>query len=131
MTRMSRRQHCASAAARAVSTQGAASAPGVRVYALVDYYQKGRIQIRDYLKTTYGWDEQMVGSHAGTSDTSQLLYVFGDGIRLNKLMPNGGAPDAGVTGDPTKASAAIGKIAVDQKVNAALAQYRTLKGGTP
>ena len=104
---------------------------GVRVYALVDYYQKGRIQIRDYLKTTYGWDEQMVGSHAGTSDTSQLLYVFGDGIRLNKLMPNGGAPDAGVTGDPTKASAAIGKIAVDQKVNAALAQYRTLKGGTP
>jgi hypothetical protein len=33
---------------------------GVRVYALVDYYQKGRIQIRDYLKTTYGWDEQMI-----------------------------------------------------------------------
>ena len=104
---------------------------GVRVYALVDYYQKGRIQIRDYLKATYGWDEQMVGSHAGTSDTSQLLYVFGDGIRLDKLMPNGGSPDAGVTGDPTKASAAIGKIAVDQKVNAALAQYRALKGGTP
>jgi creatinine amidohydrolase len=104
---------------------------GVRVYALVDYYQKGRIQIRDYLKATYGWDEQMVGSHAGTSDTSQLLYVFGDGIRLDKLMPNGGSPDAGVTGDPTKASAAIGKIAIDQKVNAALAQYRTLKGGTP
>ncbi len=104
---------------------------GVRVYALVDYYQKGRTQIRDYLKATYGWDEQMVGSHAGTSDTSQLLYVFGDGIRRDKLMPNGGGPDAGVTGDPTKASAAIGKIAVDQKVNAALAQYRALKGGTP
>jgi creatinine amidohydrolase len=104
---------------------------GVRVYALVDYYQKGRIQIRDYLKATYGWDEQMVGSHAGTSDTSQLLYVFADGIRLDKRMPNGGAPDAGVTGDPTKATAEIGKIAIDQKVNAALAQYRTLKGGTP
>jgi creatinine amidohydrolase/Fe(II)-dependent formamide hydrolase-like protein len=104
---------------------------GVRVYALVDYYQKGRIQIRDYLKATYGWDEQMVGSHAGTSDTSQLLYVFAEGIRLDKRMPNGGAPDAGVTGDPTKATAEIGKIAIDQKVNAALAQYRTLKGGTP
>jgi len=36
-----------------------------------------------------------------------------------------------VTGDPTKATAEIGKIAIDQKVNAALAQYRTLKGGTP
>ena len=104
---------------------------GVRVYALVDYYQKGRVQIREYLAATYGWDEQMVGSHAGTSDTSQLLYVYSDGIRLDKLMPNGGGPDAGVTGDPTKASAAIGKIAVGQKVNAALAQYRALKGGTP
>ena len=46
-------------------------------------------------------------------------------------MPNGGAPDAGVTGDPTKASAAIAKIAVDQKVNAALAQYRALKSSAP
>jgi creatinine amidohydrolase/Fe(II)-dependent formamide hydrolase-like protein len=101
---------------------------GVRVYALVDYYQKGRIAIRDYLQKTYGWDAATVGSHAGTSDTSQLLYVFGDGIRLDKLMPNGGGPESGVTGDPTKASAAIGKIAIDQKVNFAIEQYKTLKG---
>jgi creatinine amidohydrolase len=101
---------------------------GVRVYALVDYYQKGRIAIRDYLQKTYGWDAATVGSHAGTSDTSQLLYVFGDGIRLDKLMPNGGGPDSGVSGDPTKASAAIGKIAIDQKVNFAIEQYKTLKG---
>ncbi len=101
---------------------------GVRVYALVDYYQKGRIAIRDYLQKTYGWDAATVGSHAGTSDTSQLLYVFGDGIRLDKLMPNGGGTDSGVTGDPTKASAAIGKIAIDQKVGFAIEQYKVLKG---
>ena len=104
---------------------------GVRVYALVDYYQKGRIEIRDYLQKTFGWDAATVGSHAGTSDTSQLLYVFADGIRLDKLLPNGGGPESGVQGDPTKASAAIGKIAIELKVNAALNQYKTLKSGAP
>ena len=104
---------------------------GVRVYALVDYYQKSRLEIRDYLQKTFGWDAATVGSHAGTSDTSQLLYVHAAGIRLDKLMPGGGGPDSGVNGDPTKASAEIGKVAIEQKVNAALAQYRTLKAGPP
>jgi creatinine amidohydrolase len=97
---------------------------GVRVHAITDYYEQGRILIRDYLNKTYGWSEQVVGSHAGTSDTSQLLYVFAQGIRTDKMAPNGGSPDAGVQGDPTKASAEIGKIAIDFKVNAALAQFR-------
>lgn len=97
---------------------------GVRVHALTDYYEQGRILIRDYLNKTYGWSEQVVGSHAGTSDTSQLLYVFAQGIRTDKLAPNGGSPDAGVQGDPTKASAAIGKIAIDFKVNAAIKQFK-------
>ncbi len=114
------------AVADALNAEWAGS--GVRVYALVDYYQKGRIAIRDYLQKTFGWDAQTVGSHAGTSDTSQLLYVYPEGIRTDKLMPGGGAPDAGVNGDPTKATAAIGKIAIDQKVNFAAAQYQTLKG---
>ena len=88
-------------------------------------------ELREYLLKTYGWDAQTVGSHAGTSDTSQLLYVHPDGIRLDRLAPSGGGPDSGVNGDPTKASAAIGKIAVDIKVNAALAQYKTLKAASP
>lgn len=104
---------------------------GVKVHALTDYYQQGRILIRDYLQKTYGWSEQVVGSHAGTSDTSQLLYVFAQGIRTDKLAPSGGSPDSGVNGDPTKATAAIGKIAIDFKVNAAIAQFRTLSGGAP
>jgi creatinine amidohydrolase/Fe(II)-dependent formamide hydrolase-like protein len=101
---------------------------GVRVHALTDYYQQGRVLVRDYLLKTYGWTEQMVGSHAGTSDTSQLLYVYADGIRRDKLAPNGGSPTSGVQGDPTKASPEIGKIAIDFKVNAAIAQFRTATG---
>ncbi len=112
--------------ARALNAEWAGS--GVRVHALTDYYEQGRLLIRDYLNKTYGWSEQVVGSHAGTSDTSQLLYVFAQGIRTDKLAPNGGSPDAGVQGDPTKASAAIGKIAIDFKVNAAIAQFRGAAG---
>lgn len=101
---------------------------GVRVFALVDYYQQGRVRARAWLLETYGWDEQTVGSHAGTSDTSQLLYVHPDGIRTGKLSPNGGSPDSGVSGDPTKASAEIGKKIVQIKVDAAVAQYRAGRG---
>lgn len=113
------------AVADALNTEWAGS--GVRVYALVDYYQQGRVQLRDYLQKTYGWDAETVGSHAGTADTSQLLYVHPDGIRRDRLAPGGGSPDSGVSGDPTKASAEIGKIAIDLKVNAAVAQYKALK----
>jgi len=119
-------QNGLTAVANALNAEWAGT--GVKVYALVDYYQKGRIAIRDYLQKTFGWDAATVGSHAGTSDTSQLLYVFAEGIRMDKRMPNGGAPDAGVQGDPTKATAAIGKIAIDQKVNFAIEQYKALKG---
>ena len=109
--------------AKAISAEWGGS--GVRVHALTDYYEQGRLLIRDYLNKTYGWSEQVVGSHAGTSDTSQLLYVFAQGIRTDKLAPNGGSRDAGVQGDPTKASAAIGKIAIDFKVDAALKQFKS------
>lgn len=113
------------AVANALNAEWAGS--GVKVYALVDYYQKGRILIRDYLQQKYGWDNATVGSHAGTSDTSQLLYVHAAGIRKNKLAPSGGSPDSGVNGDPTKASPEIGKIAIDFKVNAAVEQFRAMQ----
>jgi creatinine amidohydrolase/Fe(II)-dependent formamide hydrolase-like protein len=103
---------------------------GVRVFALVDYYQKGRVQLREWLLATYGWDAATVGTHAGTTDTSQLLYVYPQGIRRDKLAPGGGSPDSGVNGDPTRATAEIGKKAIDLKVEAALAQYRALKSGS-
>lgn len=112
--------------AKALNAEWAGS--GVRVHALTDYYQQGRIQIRDYLQKTFGWSEQVVGSHAGTSDTSQLLWVYAQGIRKDKLAPSGGSADSGVNGDPTKATPEIGKIAIDFKVNAAIAQFKSGTG---
>jgi len=72
-----------------------------------------------------------VGSHAGISDTSQVLFVYPAGIRPTRLAPRGGGPDSGVSGDPTKATAEIGRMGLSLKINAAIRQYRRLKDPSP
>jgi creatinine amidohydrolase/Fe(II)-dependent formamide hydrolase-like protein len=104
---------------------------GVRVFALTDYYQKSRVELRAWLLEKFGYDAATAGSHAGITDTSQLLYIHPQGIRKDKLLPGGGGPESGVNGDPTKATVEIGKMAVEFKVNAAIAQYNALKTAAP
>jgi creatinine amidohydrolase len=99
---------------------------GVKVYALTDYYQKSRVDLRAWLLEKFGYDAATAGSHAGITDTSQLMYIRASGIRPDKLAPSGGGPESGVSGDPTKATVEIGKAAVEFKVNAAVAQYKAL-----
>jgi creatinine amidohydrolase/Fe(II)-dependent formamide hydrolase-like protein len=101
---------------------------GARVYALTDYYRKSREDLRAWLLEKFGYDAATVGSHAGIADTSQMLYIHPEGIRKDRIMPSGGGPDSGVSGDPTKATAEIGKQAIEFKVSAAIAQFRALKG---
>ena len=100
---------------------------GVKVFALTDYYEGGREHYRAWLEAAFGYDDTIVGSHAGISDTSQMLHVHPDGIRKDQLKPWGGPADSGVSGDPMKATAEIGRMGIEFKVNAAIAQYRTLK----
>jgi creatinine amidohydrolase/Fe(II)-dependent formamide hydrolase-like protein len=104
---------------------------GARVYALTEYYTKGRDDLRAWLLKEYGYDNATVGSHAGISDTSQLLHVHPEGIRKDKIKPGGGSPDSGVNGDPTKATAEIGQKSIDFKVSAAIAQFNALRSGQP
>jgi creatinine amidohydrolase/Fe(II)-dependent formamide hydrolase-like protein len=100
---------------------------GVRVFALTDYYEGGREHYRAWMEAAFGYDDTIVGSHAGISDTSQMLHVRPAGIRKDQLKPWGGPADSGVSGDPMKATAEIGRMGLEFKVNAALAQYRTMK----
>src|SRR5262245_35534637 len=100
---------------------------GTRVFALTDYYEASRIYYRAWLQAQFGYDEDTSGSHAGITDTSQMLYIRPIGIRRDQIKPWGGPQDSGVSGDPTKATAEIGKMGVEFKVNAGLNQYRTLK----
>jgi creatinine amidohydrolase len=99
----------------------------VKVYALTDYYNQGRVHYRAWLEAAFGYDDETVGSHAGISDTSQMLFVRPAGIRKEHLKPWGGPQDSGVSGDPAKSTAEIGKMGIEFKVNAAIGQYRLLK----
>jgi creatinine amidohydrolase len=100
---------------------------GTKVFALTDYYEAGREHYRAWLEAAYGYDDQTVGSHAGISDTSQVLFVRPSGIRKDLVKPWGGPQDSGVSGDPAKATAEIGKMGIEFKVNAGIAQYKLLK----
>jgi creatinine amidohydrolase/Fe(II)-dependent formamide hydrolase-like protein len=104
---------------------------GVKVYALTDYYEGGREHYRAWMQAAFGYDDTTVGSHAGISDTSQMLHVYPQGVRRDQIMPWGGPKDSGVTGDPTKATAEIGRMGIEFKVNAGIGQYRRLKNPPP
>ena len=98
-----------------------------RVFALTGYYEVGREHYRAWMEAAFGYDDTIVGSHAGISDTSQMLHVRPAGIRKDQIKPWGGPADSGVSGDPTKATAEIGRMGIAFKVNAAINQYRQLK----
>jgi creatinine amidohydrolase/Fe(II)-dependent formamide hydrolase-like protein len=100
---------------------------GVKVYALTDYYEGGREHYRAWLQAAFGYDDTTVGAHAGISDTSQMLHVYPSGVRVDQVMPWGGPKDSGVSGDPVKATAEIGRMGIEFKVNAGIGQYRALK----
>lgn len=99
-------------------------AEGVRVLSLTAYYETGREHYRAWMLAQFGFDDAIVGSHAGISDTSQMLHVRPAGIRKAHLKPWGGPADSGVSGDPSRATAEIGRMGIEFKVNAAIAQYR-------
>jgi creatinine amidohydrolase/Fe(II)-dependent formamide hydrolase-like protein len=48
-------------------------------------------------------------------------------VRQAHVTPWGGPADSGVTGDPARATAEIGRRGLAFKVDAALAQYRSLR----
>jgi creatinine amidohydrolase/Fe(II)-dependent formamide hydrolase-like protein len=100
---------------------------GVKVFALTDYYNASRLHYRAWLEAAFGYDEETSGSHAGITDTSQMLFVHPSGIRKDRIKPWGGPKDSGVSGDPALATAEIGRMGIEFKVNAGLNQYRLLK----
>jgi creatinine amidohydrolase len=100
---------------------------GVKVFGLTDYYEQGRVNYRAWLEAAFGYDDATVGAHAGISDTSQMLFVKPTGVRKDQIKPWGGPQDSGVSGDPMKGTAEIGKMGIEFKVNAGINQYRVLK----
>jgi creatinine amidohydrolase/Fe(II)-dependent formamide hydrolase-like protein len=99
-----------------------------KIYGLTDFYEKGHEYLEAWLLAQFGWDAQVVGSHAGIQDTSQMLYVKPEDVRKNRIADSfNNRQESSVSGDPTKATEEFGRIALEFKSNAAIAQYRALK----
>jgi creatinine amidohydrolase len=98
------------------------SAKGAHVYYVGDLYFKSQQQAREYLSKR----GKTMGTHAGISDSSEVMYLDKEGkwIRRDKLAA--GEKDSGVDGDPRDASSELGKAILDFKVQAAVEQIRSL-----
>jgi len=94
-----------------------------RVHFVPEYYSDNGFT--EWLKTQ-GETDESIGTHAGISDTSQLLAVAPQHIRKDKLAKGGGFEGSGVTGDPTKATEAYGKKGIDFKVETTVARIQKL-----
>jgi sterol desaturase/sphingolipid hydroxylase (fatty acid hydroxylase superfamily)/creatinine amidohydrolase/Fe(II)-dependent formamide hydrolase-like protein len=86
---------------------------GVRVLHVDDYYYRnGQVE---WLEAR-GESGPSIGFHAGIRDTSELLSVHPEGVRLTRLERLGTWRETGADGDATKASAERGRALLDLKV---------------
>ena len=103
-----------------------AAQPACRVHALVDYYRVSQTRYVEALKSRgFGTDE--IGTHAGLADTALALAIDPALVRPEALArsPKAGVRD-GVYGDPSRATAEIGRIGVDLIVDTSVAKIKEL-----
>jgi creatinine amidohydrolase/Fe(II)-dependent formamide hydrolase-like protein len=97
---------------------------GVRVHAIAEYYRAATAGFFDVLRSR-GYAEAELGPHAGLADTSLMLAVEPKLVRMDKLQPAADRGElAGVAGDPRRASAELGQLAVDAIVAQSVAAIR-------
>ena len=96
---------------------------GARVLFIGDLYAKSRIQMREILAKR---GLPTTEDHAGIPDTSSLLYLETQGQWIRKDQIALADAKTGVQGNPQFASAELGKIYLDLKVDLAVKQIRSL-----
>ncbi|MBU6260100.1 MAG: creatininase family protein [Burkholderiales bacterium] len=96
-----------------------------RVHAMPEYYRAADVDYARMLKAR-GYPAAEIGSHAGLADTSLALAVDpalvrmdGDHVRVTRVA----GPD-GVSGDPRRATAALGRLGLDHIVEVTVAAIR-------
>ena len=94
-----------------------------RVHHITAYYP-GR---GDDWVVSQGISAADVGSHAGTHDTSSLMYINPSMLRFDKLGPGKQGDGQGHTGNPAKATALFGKRILEMQIEDATAQIRELR----
>jgi creatinine amidohydrolase/Fe(II)-dependent formamide hydrolase-like protein len=93
---------------------------GVQVLDVSDYYSDANGQVAWLI--SQGEDRRKIGTHAALRDTSELMAVDPDGVRVDRIAPGGDPKESGVYGDPTDSSAEKGAKLLQLKVDAAVRQ---------
>jgi creatinine amidohydrolase/Fe(II)-dependent formamide hydrolase-like protein len=93
-----------------------------RVHFIAEYYAAAQAPFHQLLRER-GLSDAQIGSHAGAADTALLLAVDPSRVWPDRMKP-GDAKAAGVTGDPTWASAELGKSGLDLIVRRSVAAIR-------
>jgi creatinine amidohydrolase len=104
-----------------------ARAEGARVLFIGDLYAKSRTQMHEILAQR---GLPAADDHAGIPDTSSLLYLETQGQWVRKDQIALADATNGVQGHPQLASAELGKIYLDLKVDLAVKQIRSLLAGS-
>lgn len=119
---------------RAVAARlsGEWAASPVRVHAIEAYY-RATDALRKRLRAE-GYPEQDLDGHAALIDTSLTLAVDPRLVRTDRLRPAAG-PGQGVVGDPSRATAELGRAGVEAIVERTVAAIRSATArrgaGTP
>ena len=99
---------------------------GVRVHYIAAYYSVGygpKGAFAAWLRAQ-GETPEDIGTHAGITDTSQLMAIDPAYVRKGKLAPGRDFKTTGVAGNPARASAAYGKKGLEMRIDAAVTQIR-------
>lgn len=93
------------------------------VYFLSDYFSDP--DYKNWL-LSQGETEATIGRHGGIEDTSLLLAISPEHVRLDQRRTGLGVEIDGVGGDPTRATADYGRRGLQFRVDAAVRQARRL-----
>jgi creatinine amidohydrolase/Fe(II)-dependent formamide hydrolase-like protein len=99
------------------------AATPVRVHAIAEYYRAGADGFARTLKQR-GYSDAEIGQHAGLADTSLALAVDPGLVRPEQQQAAASTPAPGVSGDPRRATAELGKSGVDMIVAQSVAAIR-------
>jgi creatinine amidohydrolase len=100
---------------------------GVRIHFVPEYYSASGDAFRDWL-LAQGEKKEDIGTHAGITDTSQLMAIDARLVRRDKLADRGGFEGSGVSGNPTRASVEYGRKGLQIKIDTTVRRIREMIG---
>lgn len=101
-----------------------ANEPGFKAVAVSDYYRVTQTGYVQDLRQR-GFPDTEIGTHAGLADTSLSLAIDPSLVRSNLLLKSATVGEReGVSGDPHRASAELGELAVQRIVAVTVAAIR-------